>query len=161
MTRDADLDPLPVDEITTELRQFAGTLGGSLVGVAAVGRERAEDAGVVEGADVVPQHHDAVGVWWEHSSEDIVVGIGQAPGWELPRSAGSVDVVRAIVEEAIAGRVEVGRGRGITTYRVRTSDGVVREDTHEGLAGFLLSMPWKPRMRWKKAAPYSFNAVGE
>lgn len=89
-----------------------------------------------------------------HSAEDITVGVGTAPGWELPRSARSVQVVRAVVDEAVAGRVEVGKGRGITTYRVKTPDGVVREDTHEGLAGFLRSTPWKPRLRWESAAPF-------
>jgi len=71
------------------------------------------------------------------------------------RAPESVEVVRAITDAAVAGLVQVGKGRGITTYRVRTPDGVLREDTHEGLAGFLLSMPWKPRLRWETAAPYA------
>jgi hypothetical protein len=145
--------PLPDDEITADLRGLAVDLGVRLVDVATVGRESADTTGVVEGADVVPRREGAIRVWWVHSAEDVIVGVGQAPGWDLPRSTASVDLVRAIVEEAVAGRVEVGKGRGITTYRVSTPDGV-REDTHEGLAGFLLSMPWKPRMRWESAAPY-------
>ena len=79
-----------------------------------------------------------------HSAEDIIVGLGKGRGWELPRSVETVEVVRSVVRQAVAGQIEVGRGRGVTLYRVRTSDGVVREDTHEGWAAFLLSMPWRP-----------------
>jgi hypothetical protein len=161
VTRDDGPSPLPSDDITTDLRRLADTLGVRLVDVATVGRERSEDFSVVEGGDVVPHREGAVGVWWMHSSEDIIVGMGKAPGCEPPRSADSVDVVRAMVEQAVAGRVEIGKGRGITTYRVRTSDGVIREDTHEGLGGFLLSMPWKPRMHWENAVPYAAAAATE
>ncbi|MEO6712427.1 MAG: hypothetical protein ABIM89_03240 [Mycobacteriales bacterium] len=145
--------PLPSDEITTELRRLARTLITRLAGVATV--EGGEEIGVVEGANVDPAAQGAVPVWWMHSAEDITVGLGDTLGWDLPRTAESVEVVRAIVDAAAAGLVEVGKGRGITTYRVRTPDGVIREDTHETLAGDLLSMLWKPRLRWDAAAPYS------
>lgn len=152
--RDRSMRPLPTDVITEELRRFARALEDRLAHVADVSHERAEDVGIVEGADVVPRCEGALGVWWMHSAEEIFLGVGEAPGWELARSAESVDVVRAIVEAVVAGHVEVGRGRGATTYRVQTPDGALHEDTHEGLAGTLLSMPWKPRMRWERAAPY-------
>ncbi|SFB25837.1 hypothetical protein SAMN05421867_111137 [Cellulomonas marina] len=119
-----------------------------------VRRELPDDSGIVEGVDVDPHREDAVGVWWMHSAEDIIVGLGKGRGWELPRSVETVEVVRSVVRQAVAGQIEVGRGRGVTLYRVRTSDGVVREDTHEGWAAFLLSMPWRPKMRWNDAAPY-------
>lgn len=147
--------PLPVDEITVALRELATELASALDGVATVAGERSADTGIVEGADVTPSVEGAVAVWWMHSAEDIIVGLGAAPGWELPRTTASVEVVRAVVDAAVGGGVEVGRGRGITTYRVRTPDGLVREDTHEGLVGVLLTMPWKPRLRWERAAAYT------
>jgi len=152
--------PLPLDEITTELRRLARALAVRFTDVATVAHECGEDSGVVEGADVDPAAQGAVSVWWMHSADDIIVGLADAPGWELPRTAASVEIVRAIMDAAAAGLVEVGKGRGITTYRVRTPDGEVREDTHEGLASVLLSMPWKPRLRWENAAPFAPSAAG-
>ncbi|GAA2723337.1 hypothetical protein [Cellulomonas aerilata] len=154
MTRESSPGPLPLDDITSDLRALVGRLGEQLEGVATVGTEQAADTGVVEGGDVVPLREGAVRVWWMHSAEEIYVGIGDAPGWEVPRSAASVDLLHAVIEEAVAGRVEVGKGRGTTTYRVRTPDGHVREDTHEALRGLLLPMPWKPRLRWESSKPY-------
>ncbi|WP_407345549.1 hypothetical protein [Pengzhenrongella phosphoraccumulans] len=150
-----------MDEITTELRRLGSVLSARLAGVATVGHERTEDTGVVEGADIVPVADGAVRVWWMHSAEDIIVGLGDAPGWELPRTAESVEVLRAIADAAAVGRVELGTGRGTTTYRVRTPDGVVREDTHEGPLGIVLSMPWKPRLVWATAAPYRPSSTAE
>ncbi|QTE30464.1 hypothetical protein [Pengzhenrongella sicca] len=145
--------PLPLDKITADLRRLAGDLADRFTGVATVAQD--SDTGVVEGADVVPTAQGAVRVWWMHSAEDIIVGVGDAPGWELPRTAASVEVVRAILDAAAAGLVEVGKGRGITTYRVRTPDGEAREDTHEGFLGVLLTMPWKARLRWENATPFA------
>jgi hypothetical protein len=111
---------LPDDQITAELRHLAADLAAGLTGVATVGHERAEDVGIVEGAEVTPAAAGAVSVWWMHSTEDIIVGLGNAPGWELPRTGASVGTVRAIVDAAVGGHVEVGTGRG-TTLRVRMS----------------------------------------
>lgn len=113
---------------------------------------------MVEGADLVPAADGAVRVGWMHSAEDIIVTVGRAPGWELERTDASVVTLRAVVEAAIGGQVEVGKARGVTTYRVRTPDGRVLEDTHEGVVGVVLSMPWTPRLRWRNAAPYAEGA---
>jgi hypothetical protein len=150
-----DPRPLPADEITTQLRELADEVTARLAGVATVSRETAEDTGVVEGANVSPKVEGAVSVFWSHSADDIIVSLGDCPGWELPRSSAGVETVRAIVDVAVAGSIDVGSGRGVKAYRARMPDGTVREDTHEGLLAVLLSMPWKPRLRWRTATPYS------
>jgi hypothetical protein len=160
VTPESSPGPLPLDDITSDLRALVGRLWEELEGVAVVGSEQAADSSFVEGADVVPRRDGAVGVWWMHSAEEIHVGIGDAPGWEVSRSVASVDLLRGVIEEAVAGRVEVGKGRGITTYRVRTPDGRVHEDTHAGLWGLLLSMPWRPRLRWQNSEPYFAGTGG-
>jgi hypothetical protein len=152
--RAIDERPLPADEITERLRDLAGQLVTRLAGVARVVLPSAGDQGIVEGADVTPVAVDAVRVWWMHEADAILVGLSGCPGWELPRVSASVDAVSAIVNAAVAGSIEVGKGRGVTSYRVRMPDGNLREDTSEGLVGFLLSMPWKPRLRWSVAKPY-------
>ena len=118
--------PLPEDEISDALRALRGELASRLRGVATVTSEAAESRGVVEGCTVEPAVDSAVSVWWMHSAEDIVAGLANAPGWELPRTREGVESLRSIVEAAIRGEVEVGTGRGLTTYRIRTKDGVVR-----------------------------------
>jgi hypothetical protein len=43
----------------------------------------------------------------------------------------------------------------------RGSDGQLLEGTHEGPVEVLLSMHWKPRLRWTTGAPYVQDASGE
>ncbi|MBD3778172.1 MAG: hypothetical protein IE923_02755 [Micrococcales bacterium] len=143
--------PLPADGITDALHAFRAELAATLGDVASV---TWDGDLTVEGCNVEPAAESAVSVGWVHSAEDIVATLGRAPGWDLPRSPDGLKTLHAIVDAAVHGEVEVGTGRGLTVYRVRTPGGTVLEDTHEGLAGFLMSMPWKPRLRWATATAY-------
>lgn len=153
--RTTSVNPLPSDEVAAQLDDLASGLAVRLAGVASVDWASSEDAGFPGGVEVMPAVKDAVRVWWTHSSEEINVGFDDCTGWDLPRSPASVEIVHAIVNAAVAGAVDIGAGRGVKVYRVRMPDGSVREDTYEGLAGVLLAMPWKPRLRWRAATPYS------
>ena len=90
-----------------------------------------------------------------HDTDGIIVGLEGCPGWQLPRTPSSVDVVRAIVDAVVAGKVEVGTGRKVRSYRVVLPDGTVMEDGAKGVLASLLEMPWKPRMHWASAKAYT------
>lgn len=143
---------LPLDETTAALRALAARWQERLAGRASVSPPH--DEGGVEGFSVSSPSNGTVEVWVVHDADGVVVSLGGAPGWELPRESASVAVVEAIVAAAVEGRIEVGTGRGLRSYRAPMPDGSVREDAAEGLAALLLAMPWKPRLRWATAAPY-------
>jgi len=143
---------LPNDRVTTELRRLASTLRSDLATRAEVSGPTVDDD--VEGFSVRPATDGALEVWLMHDADGIIVGLGGCPGWQLPRTPSSVDVVRAIVDAVVAGRVEVGTGRKVRSYRVVLADGTVMEDSAKGVLASLLEMPWKPRMRWGSAKAY-------
>lgn len=159
--------PLPLDEITTELCRLAGDLAARFTGVATVTHEGGEDSGVVEGADVVPAAQGAVRVWCMHSAEDIIVGLGDAPGWELPRTAASVEVVRAIVRTAprrprmVQHSGSYGRTvrcTGSPTGPVPHIDGVAGAERPGSLPKELMDVRWRGRPR---QVPHASEGIGE
>lgn len=144
---------LPNDRVTTELRRLASTLRNDLATGAEVSGPTID--GDVEGYSVRPAMDGALEVWLMHDADGIIIGLGGCPGWQLPRTPSSVDVVRAIVDAVVAGRVKVGTGRNVRSYRVVLADGTVMEDSASGVLASLLEMPWKPRMRWGSANAYA------
>lgn len=145
--------PLPVDQVSTDLRAFAAELRLRLEGRGEVSTPDTDGFG--EGFTVRSAVEGTVEVWLMHDAEGIVVGLDRCPGWDLPRESGSVGTVEAIVEAAVGGSIEVGSGRAVRSYRVPMPDGTVMEDTAEGSVATLLALPWKPRLRWQSASPYS------
>ncbi|MFC8599057.1 hypothetical protein [Isoptericola sp. NPDC057191] len=144
---------LPDDEVTTELRRLASTLRSELGDRAEISGPTVD--GGVEGLTVSSSTDGSVEVWVMQDADGVVVGLGGCPGWQLPRTLESVVVVRAIFEAAAAGRIEVGTGRGVRSYRVPLPDGTVMKDSKTGVLAAMLEMPWKPRMRWGISAAYS------
>ncbi len=109
----------------------------------------------VEGFSVRPATDGALEVWLMHDADGIIVGLEGCPGWQMPRTPSSVDVVRVVVDAVVAGRVEVGKGWKVRSYRVALPDGTVLEDSAKGVLASLFEMPWKPRMRWVSARAYA------
>ncbi|MFB8229437.1 hypothetical protein [Cellulosimicrobium sp. NPDC055967] len=145
---------LPNDRVTTELRRLASTLRSDLATSAEVSRPTV-DGDVVEGFSVRPATDGALEVWLMHDADGIIVGLEGCPGWQLPRTLSSVDVVRAIVDAVVAGKAEVGTGRKVRSYRVALPDGTVMADSAKGVLASLLELPWKPRIHWASAKAYT------
>ncbi|MFI2102022.1 hypothetical protein ACH436_01925 [Isoptericola sp. NPDC019693] len=143
---------LPNDEVTTELRRLASALRTELGDSAEISGPTVD--GGVEGLTVSSATDGSVEVWLMHDANSVAVGLDGCPGWDLPRTLESVVVVRAIIDAAAAGRVEVGTGRRVRSYRVPMPDGTVMEDNKTGVLAAMLEMPWKPRMRWGTSAAY-------
>jgi hypothetical protein len=149
-------DSLPEDQLSDELRGFSDAVVDRLSGTAEIDVERWKaDGSLIGGAHIVPRAPGAVSVQWEQFADGIVVGVGWCEQWELPRTSAGIATLRSVVDAAATGSIEVGVGRGQTHYRVRLPDGSVLEAVHEGFKAWLLSMPWKPRLVWGTAAPYS------
>lgn len=144
--------PLPADETTAALRDLALRWRERLRGRAEVSLPHGD--GGAEGFSVEPRAEGAAEVWVMHDADGVVVGIDRCPGWELPRTASSVATIDAVVRAAVDGTIEVGSGRGVRRYRVTTEDGTALEDAFEGLRALVLSMPWRPRLRWETTTPY-------
>ncbi|SKC66316.1 hypothetical protein SAMN04324258_2313 [Krasilnikoviella flava] len=111
--------------------------------------------GDVEGFSVRSETDGSVEVWLMHDADGVIVGLDRCPGWQLPRTPSSVNVFLTIIDAAVAGRVEVGTGRKVRSYRVVMPDGTVMEDSARGAFASLLEMPWKPRTRWATATAYA------
>lgn len=144
---------LPNDRVTTEFRRLASTLRRDLATRAEVSGPTVD--GDVEGFSVRPAADGAVEVWLMHDADGVIVGLEGCPGWQLPRTPSAVAVVRAIVDAVVAGRVEVGTGRMMRSYRVVLPERTVMEDSANGVLALLLGTPWKPRMHWVSAKSYT------
>ncbi|KQY41919.1 hypothetical protein [Cellulomonas sp. Root137] len=146
---------LPDDQVTAQVGALCADLVSRLFGVATVELVLDEAPRPASGAWITPYAVGAVGVSWEQFDDFLVAGIHGCEPWELPRTTAGVATVKAVVDAAVTGAVEVGTGRGQTHYRVRLPDGSVLEAARSSFKGWLLTMPGKPRLVWSTTAPYA------
>lgn len=146
---------LPDDQVTAQVGALCTDLAARLSGVATVELVLDEAPKPASGAWITPRAVGAVGVNWEQFDDCLVAGILGCEQWELPRTTAGVATVKAVVDAAVTGAVEVGSGRGQTHYRVRLPDGSVLEAARSSVKAWLLTMPGKPRLVWSTTAPYS------
>ncbi|MBO3094498.1 hypothetical protein [Cellulomonas dongxiuzhuiae] len=147
--------PVPADATTTALHLLVEEWRTRHGEVAQVDGPEPVDPGT-EGLGIYPHADGAVEVDLWHGAEGLHLSIGGSPGWDLPRNSSSVDTVRAVAAAAVEGRIEVGRGGGLTRYRVTLPDGaVVEDDAADGFWHAMLFEVRKPRrLAWTTSAPY-------
>ncbi|NUU18399.1 hypothetical protein HP550_14170 [Cellulomonas humilata] len=146
---------LPDDQVTAQVGALCTDQASRLSGVATVELILDEAPKPPTGAWITPRAVGAVAVSWEQFDDCLVAGVYGCEQWEFPRTTAGVATVRAVVDAAVTGAIEVGTGRGQTHYRVRLPDGSVREAARSSFKGWLLTMPGKPRLAWSTTAPYS------
>ena len=145
--------------VTARLAELAARYRRELAGVAAVVEESAEELGGMT-VDVVPDRAGSVRMNWIDFGDagDVQVqveGEGGAVFEGLPRDLAGVDIVEAIVDAVVDGRVKELVGAGRSRVEVTLAGGVVTHvTTYSGWHWLLPAPGWRRTARVVDYLPY-------
>lgn len=112
---------------------------------------------------ITPARDDALGVGWFEGLEQVIAWTDGGLGgrWELSTTEADLDLLEAIIQSVIAGRVSEVLGPGRSRVKVTLSDGRTLSETGHSAPGGCVPLPfWTKWGRKVRYAPYRKDLAG-